>query len=284
MRHRLAALIVATVAFAPPARAATCFDGQLPSAPWAARAAEAAVRLVAALPDGRPFAFASGMVVAGSGGAGGGNRILTAAHVARTLQDYPGAWLAVYSSGGRYLGRADLAARAAPGPAFGLAGNDGVTGLRFGDAAVLHMVGFAPGAEAAYAAIAGVPLAPLQPRALLEGRFVQPAGIDHGVSGAGVVADGAIVGVIAFKALDKNMPAVSVAARDAARPAAPRTVRLPRQADGFAQPVIDPALLAALGAAGQSFEHARATAPLAVLVPGFVSSTCVAFRATMRPA
>ncbi len=160
------------------------------------------------------------------------------------------------------------------------------TGLRFGDAAVLHMAAFAPGGEAAYAAIAGVPLAPLQPRALLAGRFAEPAGIDHGVSGAGVVADGAIVGVIAFKALDRDMPAVSVTAGDAARPApaASRTVRLPRQADGFAQPVIDPTLLAALGAAGQSVGQARATAPLAVFVPGFVSSTCIAFRATMRPA
>jgi hypothetical protein len=286
MHVRLAALIVATLALAPPARAATCFDGQLPAAPWAAQAAEAAVRLVAALPDGRPFAFASGMVVAGSGGMGGSNRILTAAHVARTLQEYSGAWLAVYSSGGRYLGRASLAARAAPGPAFGLSGNDGVVGLRFGDAAVLQMAAFAPDAASAYAAIAGVPLAPLQPRALLAGRFAQPAGIDHGVSGAGVVADGAIVGVIAFRAQNLDMPAVSIAAGDAARPApaAHRTVRLPREADGFAQPVTDPALLAALGTAGRSVAPTRATAPLAVFVPGFVSSTCVGFRATMRPA
>jgi len=286
MRRSLAALLFATLATAAPAQAGTCFDGQLPAAPWAARAAEAAVRLVAALPDGRPFAFASGMVVAGSAAGTGGNRILTAAHVARTLQEYPGAWLAVFGSDGRYLGRASIAARAAPGPAFGLAGSDGVVGLRFGDAAVLEMAAFAPDAAGAYAAIAGLPLAPLQPRALLAGRFAIPAGIDHGVSGAGVVADGAIVGVMAFKAQDRAMPAVSVTAGDAAgpAPAAHRVVKLPREADGFAQPVIDPSLLAALGSAGNSVAHTRAMAPLAVFVPGFVSSSCVGFRATMRPA
>jgi hypothetical protein len=285
MRHRLAALLFAVSVLASPARAATCFDGQLPAAPWAARAAQAAVRLVAALPDGRPFAFASGMVVAGSGG-GGGNRILTAAHVARTLQEYPGAWLAVFGSDGRYLGRASLAASAAPGPAFGLLADDGVVGLRFGDAAVLRMTAFAPDAESAYAAIAGLPLAPLQPRALLAGRFAVPAGIDHGVSGAGVVADGAIVGVMAFKAQDRAMPVVSIAAGDAARPAPAgnRVIKLPREADGFAQPVIDPGLPAPRGGAGRSVARTRAMAPLAVFVPGFVSSSCVGFRATMRPA
>jgi len=281
-------LVLATLALAAPAgaRAATCFDGQLPQTQWAARAAEAAVRLVAAQADGQAFAAASGMVVAGSAGATGGNRILTAAHVARTLQEHPGAWLAVYASDGRYLGRATLAARAAPGPAFGLVGSDDVVGLRFGDAAVLEMAAFAPGAASAYAAIAGVPLAARQPRALLQGHFATPAGVDHGVSGAGVVADGAIVGVMAFKAQDHTMPAVAVIAGDAALPApAPRrTVHLPREAEGFAQPVIDPSLLAALGRAGRMVERTRATAPVPVFVPGFISNACIGFRATMGPA
>ncbi len=280
----LAAVFFAVGAIAAPARASTCFDGQLPHAQWAATAAEAAVRLVAALPDGRSFANASGMVVAGSGASDGTNRILTAAHVARTLTEHPGAWLAVFSSTGRYLGRAELAARAAPGPAFGLAGGLDVVGLRFGDAAVLQMSGFAPGGAAAYAAIAGVPLAPRQPRALLQGEFATPAGIDHGVSGAGVVTDGGIVGVMAFKALDRAMPQVAVQAGDADSATASRRVRLPREAEGFAQPVIDHSLLAALGAAGRTVQRVRSTAPAPVFVPGFVSNACVGFRATMGPA
>jgi len=286
MRHHIAAMCLTALALASPARAATCFDAQLPATPWGAQAAAAAVRLIAALPDGRPFAAASGMVVAGSGGANGSNRILTAGHVARTLTEHAGAWLGVYSSSGRYLGRAVLAARAAPGPAFGLAGSGRVVGLRFGDAAVLEMAGFAPDGAAAYADIAGMPLAPRQPRALLQGNFALPAGIDHGVSGAGVVADGAIVGVMAFKALDKTMPSIAIAAGDALHPApAPaRRVRLPREAQGFAQPVIDASLLAALGVAGRAVGRDRATAPLAVYVPGYISNACIGFRATMRPA
>jgi hypothetical protein len=286
LRHQFLAVALVAATLAAPARAATCFDAQLPQTPWAAQAAAAAVRLVASLPDGRPFASASGMVVAGSAATDGHNRILTAAHVARTLQEHSGAWLAVFSSGGRYLGRAGLAAHAAPGPAFGLAGSDDVVGLRFGDAAVLEMLAFAPGGEATYAAIAGVPLAAHQPRALLQGQFARPAGVDHGVSGAGVVADGTIIGVMAFKAQDKSMPAVRIAGGDAARPppAPSRTIKLPREAQGFAQPVIDPSLLAALGGAGRAVEHARAMAPLAVFVPGFISNACIGFRATMAPA
>ena len=281
---RVAALAVALAVAVVPARAATCFDGQLVRAPWAEIAARAAVRLVAALPDGQPFASASGMVVAGSGGPA--NRILTAAHVARTLQERSGAWLAVYSSRGRYLGRATLAARAAPGPAFGLAGGGDAIGLRFGDAAVLEMSAYAPGGAAAYAAIAGVRLAAVQPRGLLEGVFAAPAGVDHGVSGSGVVADGAIVGVVAFKALDRAMPMVATQGGDAERPwpARGRIVRLPRQATGYAQPVIDATVLGGLGAAGRAVGGARSAGRLAVFVPGFVQGACIGFRAVMAPA
>ena len=264
-----------------PVAAATCFDGQLPAAPWAEAAAQAAVRLVAALPDGRPFARASGMVVAGSGQP---NRIITAAHVARTLQEQRGAWLAVYSSRGQYLGRATLAAQAAPGPAFGLVGA-GAIGLRFGDAAVLRMAGFSPEGAAAYAAIAGVRLGAHQPRGLLKGVFSVPAGVDHGVSGSGVVADGAIVGVMAFKGLDPTMPAVPVrGGDDSAWAGPPRSIRLPRQSVGYAQPVIDTAILAGLGAAGQVVGGARTGGPLNVFVPGYVQGACVGFRASMGPA
>lgn len=286
---RLLPILLAASLLAPPAaRAASCFDGQLPAgAAWADTAAQSAVRLVAALPDGRPFATASGMVVAGSGMP---NRMVTAAHVVRSLSEHAGAWLAVYSARGLYLGRAQLAARAAPGPAFGLKGGGDAIGLRFGDAAAIQMDSFAPGAAAAYAAIPGIPLAPVQPHAMLEGVFSVPAGVDHGISGAGVVADGAIVGVMAFKALDRTMPLVSVNAGDAVaalphgEPPKPRAVRLPRQAIGYAQPVIDPALLAGLGAAGHAVGAPRGTAPLQVFVPGFIKSACIGFRGWMHPA
>jgi hypothetical protein len=286
-----AALLIAALMPAPPARAESCFDGQLPGGPadaaWAETAARAAVRLVAALPDGRPFANASGIVVAGSGPP---NRIVTAAHVVRVLSERRGAWLAVFSSRGVYLGRAQLAAQAAPGPAFGLANNGDAAGLRFGDAAVIEIVAFAPGAAAVYAGIAGVPLAHAQPRGLLEGMFAAPAGVDHGVSGSGVVAEGGLVGVMAFKALDPSMPLVAVTGGDAAHQLPPgaaahrRTVRLPRQSVGYAQPMLDTALLAGLGAAGRAVGSRRAAGPVAVFVPGFVKDACVGFRGLMRPA
>jgi hypothetical protein len=282
--RRALALLTVLLALNAPARAATCFDGQLPQAGnsgWAEQAAQAAVRLVAASPDGRPFVSASGMVVANSGSP---NRILTAAHVVRALGEQRGAWLAVYSSRGVYLGSARLAARAAPGPAFGLVGGGDAVGLRFGDAAVIEMDAFAPRAAALYAGIAGVPLAPIQPRALLEGLFADPAGVDHGVSGSGVVADGAIVGVMAFKALDREMPSVAVLGGDAGAAGGQRSVQLPLQAIGYAQPVIDAGLLAGLGAAGRAVGKDRAGGTLSVFVPGFVKNACVAFRASMRPA
>jgi hypothetical protein len=282
----LRAAAMAVVVAISPARAATCFDGQVPPAAWAEAAAQAAVRLAAVLPDGRAFASASGMVVADSAVAGGGNRIVTAAHVVRTLRQQPGAWLAVYSSRGAYLGRAAPAAQAAPGPAFGLADGGDAVGLRFGDAAVLRMTGFAPGGARAYAAIAGLPLAPRQPRALLEGVFAAPAGVDRGVSGSGVVADGAIVGIVVFKALDRTMPIIAVSGGDASRPwpAQARVVRLPREARAYAQPVIDSTVLAGLGAAGRAVGKRRAEGTLSVFVPGFVQNACVGFRARMGPA
>jgi hypothetical protein len=287
---RAAALALILLLAAVPAHATTCFAGQLPAAAWAEAAAQAAVRLVAMLPDGRGFATASGMVVAGSGAP---NRILTAAHVVRTLQEHAGAWLAVFSSGGRYLGEARLAARAAPGPAFGLAtggGNGDAAGLRFGDAAAIAMTRFAQGGAAAYAAIAGLPLAPTQPGGLLEGVFTSPAGVEHGISGAGVVANGWIVGVMAFKATDDAMATVRVSAGDATAtppprgPARLRAIRLPRQATGYAQPATDPALLAGLGSAGRSVGAQRTTGSLAVFVPGYVQDGCVGFRGRMHPA
>ncbi len=280
-----AALLAAALLAAPPAGAATCFDGQLPPAAWAETAARAAVRVVAALPDGRSFANASGIVVADSGDdAHATNRILTAAHVADLARAYAGAWLAVYSSRGLYLGRAEVTARASPGPAFGLAGREAI-GLRFGDAAVLAMTAFVPGGRAAYAAITGVKLAPRQPRGLLRGDFSVPAGIDHGVSGSGVVADGQIVGVIAAKELDDTMRTVTVRGGDARDgTATPRPARLPRQATGYAQPVIDTGLLAGLGRAGRTVTRFRGTGRLAVFVPGFVQDVCVGFRASLGPA
>ena len=211
------------------------------------------------------------------------------AHVVATLDLHRGAWLAVYSSRGQYLGRATLAARAAPGPAFGLAAGSDAVGLRFGDTAVLDMAAFAPGAAEAYHRIAGLPLAAVQPRAMLEGVLAVPAGVDHGVSGAGVVVDGAIAGVMAFKAIDAAMKLVTIRAGDAVAqpranvPAPLRSIRLPRQATAYAQPVIDNAVLAGLGTAGQRVGAVRSTLAVEVFVPGFVHDACVGFRGQMQP-
>ena len=49
-------------------------------------------------------------------------------------------------------------------------------------------------------------------------------------------------------------------------------------------PVIDPALLAGLGAAGHAVGAPRGTAPLQVFVPGFIKSACIGFRGWMHPA
>lgn len=281
--RRAAIILCAMVLAGPPARAETCFDRHLPPAApgWMAEAARAAVRLVGVLPDGRGFASASGIVVAGSGTP---NRMLTAAHVLRAVQQQRGAWLAVFASTGVYLGRASLAARATPGPAFGLVRGGQAAGLRFGDAAVIDIAAFAPGGAAAYAAIAGVRLAPIQPRGLLEGVFATPAGVDHGVSGAGVVVDGGIVGVMAFKQVDTAMPTVATAGGDAARPPRERAVALPRQSVGFAQPATDAGLLAALGPAGRTVGRQRGTGMLRVFVPGYIGGACFGFTARMRPA
>ncbi len=273
------------------AAAATCFDGQMPPAPWARRAAQAAVRLLLLGRDGQPFGVASGIVVAGSGDAADPrNRILTAGHVLRDLAGPAGAGpvggagtLAVYGSDGRLLGAAQAEAAAAPGPAFGLRDRAPPSGLRFGDVAVLRMQAFAADGAARFAAIAGVRLAQRQPGGLLRGDFYQPAGIDPGVSGAGVLGrDGALIGVMAAKLDDPAVARVAVAARDPDG-GAPITLLLPLHAVGYATPIADRAVLAALGRAGRAVDPPAGPLRARVVVPGFPRGACVAFVAVMGP-
>ncbi len=283
MIRLLALLFVAAAAASSPA-AATCFDGQIPPAPWAAAAARAAVRVMLVRADGRPFGAASGVVVAGSGTTSDANdRLLTAGHVVRDLRAQPGGWIAIYDSAGIYLGTATSAALGSPGPAFGLVGAVQPGGLHFGDVAVLRMSAFTPEGAPAFAAIAGLPLARAQPPGLLRGEVSVPAGIDPGVSGAGVIGpDGGLLGVMAFKEKDDAPPVEVLAGRDDG--GGRMRVRLPRHAVAYATPLADRAILAALNAAGRRVARGSRPWRAQVLVPAYLKGACVAFRAVMGPA
>lgn len=280
---RLLALLFAA-AVSGPAAAAGCFDGQLPPAPWAAIAAQASVRVMLVRADGRPFGAASGVVVAGSGTASdANNRLLTAGHVVRDLRAQPGGWIAIYSSAGIYLGTATSVALGSPGPAFGLVGAVQPGGLHFGDVAVLRMSAFTPEGAPAFAAIAGLKLAQAQPPGLLRGAVSVPAGIDPGVSGAGVIGpDGGLLGVMAFKEVDAAPLVEVLAGRDDG--GGRMRLRLPRHAVAYATPLADGAILAALNAAGRQVKRSSRPWRVQVLVPAYLKGACVAFRAVMGPA
>ena len=262
---------------------ASCFSGQLPQPDWGQAAAASSLRLELMQSNGQRFGSASGVVVASSGTSGDpADRVLTAGHVVREVARMPGAWLAAWSSGGVFLGRLETAAEASPGPAFRLSAHNVPGGLRFGDAAVLRMA--APSADGArlYPAIPGLRLAPRQPTGLLVGEFRTPAGIDPGASGAGVIAsDGTLLGVMAFKAIERTASRVQLLEPDAAG-GPPRMIRLPEQGRGYATTLADPAILAALGQAGQ-VGRARGPLRLHVTVPAYVAGACVVFRAAMGP-
>ncbi len=269
----------------PAAAGASCFDGQFPPMRWAAAAASSAVRLVLTQPDGRAFGVASGVVVARSGDAADPrNRLLTAGHVLRDVASVPGSVLAVYGSDGALLGTARAAAAAAPGPAFGLRDRAAPSGLRFGDIAVLRMQAFAPGGAGRFAAIPGLRLAPAQSAGLLRGDVADPAGVDPGVSGAGVLGrDGRLLGIMAAKLDDPSVQQVSVLAGDPSGLGGV-VLNLPLHAIGYATPIADPLILAALGRAGAQVRQARAPLRPSVLIPGYPRGACVVFRAVMGPA
>ena len=278
-------LLLAVAAALPMAARASCFDGQLPPAPWARAAARSAVRLALLRPDGRAFGSASGVVVARSGDAADPrNRILTAAHVLRDLASVPGAMLGIFDSDGVFLGTGQAAAAAAPGPAFGLRDRAVPAGLRFGDIAVLRMAASSPDGTALFAAIPGLLLARRQPAGLLRGDVSDPGGVDPGVSGAGVLGrDGALLGVMAAKLDDPAVPQVAVRAGDPGG-GGQVVLMLPRHAVGYATPIADPTILAALGRAGQAVRRADGPVRASVLSPGFPRGACVVFRAIMGPA
>lgn len=262
---------------------ANCFNGQLPQPEWGQAAAASSLRLVLMQPNGQPFGAASGVVVASSGTSRDpGNRVLTAGHVVREVARVPGAWLAAWSSDGVFLGRLETVAEASPGPASRLSAHNVPGGLRSGDAAVLRMAAPSPDGARLYPAIPGLRLAQRQPTGLLVGEFRTPAGIDPGASGAGAIAsDGTLLGVTAFKAIDRTASRVQLLEPDAAGGPA-RLIRLPEQAQGYATTLADPAILAALGQAGQ-VGRARGPLRLHVTVPAYVAGACVVFRAAMGP-
>lgn len=280
---RLAGPLLA-LALIHPAGAATCFDGQWPALRWARGASRAAVRLVLTRADGSAFGVASGAVVASSGDAADpGNRILTAGHVLRDLASVPDSRLAVYGSDGAFLGTAGAAAKAAPGPAFGLKDKAPPPGLRFGDIAVLRIVTFAPDSASRFAAIPGLRLARAQPAGLLRGDVADPAGVDPGVSGAAVLSgDGRLLGIMAAKLDDPSVAQVSIPAGDP-NGGGPLWLTLPAHAVGYATPITDPLILNALGRAGAGVRPASAPVHGRMLIPGYPRGACVVFRAEMGP-
>lgn len=273
----LAALLLPYVAHA------NCFNGQIPHPEWGRAAAASSLRLVLMQPSGQPFGAASGVVVASSGTSGDpSNRVLTAGHVVREVAGVRGAWLAAWSSDGVFLGRLEVAAEASPGPVARLSASNFSSG-RFGGAAALRLAEPSTDGARLYPAIPGLRLAQRQPSGLLAGEFGTPAGLDPGAAGAGVIAsDGTLLGVVAFKAVDRTASRVQLLEPDTAGGPA-RLIRLPDHAPGYATTLADPAILAALGRAGQ-VGRARGPLRLHVTVPAYVAGACVVFRAAMGPA
>ncbi len=175
------------------------------------------------------------------------------------------------------------AAAAAPGPAFGLHDPAAPAGLRFGDLAVLRLGSSPPQGAARFAAIPGMPLSRRQPGGLLRGDVADPAGVDPGVSGAGVLRpDGTLLGIMAAKLDDPAVSKISILAGDP-NGIGQVALRLPVHAVGYATPISDPTILAALGRAGQWVRQTDAPMHARVLVPGYPRGACVVFRAVMGP-
>lgn len=259
---------------------ATCFDGQLPQATWAAAAAASSLRLLLMGPDGRVAGTASGVVVAASGAPG---RVLTAGQVLRDAARTPGGWIAAWSSSGSYLGRLERAAEASPNPARRLSAQVMPSGVRAGDVAVLRMAEFSADGARLYASIPGLSLARRQPVGVLAAEVSEPAGFDPGASGAGVIGtDGRLLGIALAKATGRSAPRVDVQAGDAAGGRA-RNVRLPLSATAYAMPLADPAILAALGPAGDGIAQARGPLREQATIPAYAAGGCVVFRAAMGP-
>ena len=245
-----------------------CFTGQMGAEEWAGRVAEASVRIDSEGSSG------TGSVIADSADASSPHdRILTAAHVVGD-----GTRISVYSSANEFLGYANVSATAS--------GNV--------DVAVLTM---ASSVSPSYDRIEGVELDRVQSPGIVRGTFSEPAAIEHGASGAGVLdAQGRIVGVIVGK--DRDVPPekgtllgdsytrVSGGAYrwDSARSAnvpERREVRLPARGEAYAAPVSDAGILGVLGRAGEKVSVGRSTSDRRVQVAGYPLTVCVLYKGTM---
>lgn len=270
----LAALLLPGIAHA------TCFEGQLPQAEWAAAAAASSLRLVVTQPGGRVSATASGIVVAASGAP---DRVLTAGQVLRDAAAVPGGWITAWSSSGAYLGRLERAASASPRAAPRLSAQVMPSGVRVGDVVALRMTQFSDAGARLYAAIPGLPLALRQPVGVLAAEVRDPAGLDSGALGAGVIGeDGRLLGVALPRPVGRAAPRVDVQAGDVAGGRS-HSVRLPLSATAYAMPLSDPALLAALGRAGAGIAQARGPLRERATIPAYAGGGCVVFRAAMGP-
>ena len=109
---------------------------------------------------------------------------------------------------------------------------------------------------------------------MLAGHFQVPSGVDHGASGAGVVDErGNVAAVLDAKIVDEAVPTVAVTGGDAYTDVSalepsrvpPATVMLPQRTEGYAEPVSDPAILAALNGAARGVAAVRAPAAAEIL-------------------
>ena len=274
-----------------PARAAaarsgssgTCFGAQAEGLP-AAEAAKVSTVSLAIAPDvpGNIPDFASGLprasgfVVAGSD-AGGGNRIVTARHVAlyRTLVSGE-ARIHVLDSRGRYIGVARVVATASePRPGRG-------------DAAVLEISKWAPGGHDAFAGITGLSFAATGIGGY-SGVAGIPAGLFLGGSGAALVdptsglALGILTGALPTAAtVDVTAGDIRRMWGDPSHGFSASAYRL-RAMAGYWAEALPPELLPALGIQAASFEHAAPSAsrPREGFIASFSETACTVSEVTV---
>lgn len=274
-----------------------CFSRQIGSERWAVRAAEAAVQVLITDENGWR-ANSSGFVVRASGAPGEpGNRIVTAWHsVNKALAGGQGL-IAIRNSAGAPIGRAEVVARGATGFTAALGRS-----VPRGDIAVLAMRDFVTGGEAAFAAIEGVDIAPVQAGSAMTGMFERPGGIEPGASGSGILdVDGRVVGVMiardrpeegsaerlwsAMVTVEGGEPSRWLAPGIAATPT--RSVKLLARAIGFALPLTDPDILGALGGAARGVTSRSSWSDRTVIenvtVPAYPLGTCIVYRGNIGP-
>ena len=268
-----------------------CYGAHMGEEPWLPRLAASTVLLVVA--DGKGGTqFATGGVVKGSGVRGGlANAIITADHAVSTAQR--DGLIAVVSPTGAAIG---WATQEAAGRQY--TGFDGLFGasLTRGDIAVLRMRGFARGGADLFAKMEGIEIAQRQFTMFLSGVFTSPGGIDGGASGSPVLDEtGKAIGIIVsrWNKNDTDMWGARVLVKGGVpvamiRPGVgpkEREIRLPERSTGYIEPILDPAILARLGAPGQNIEiqTARDARPIQVVIPAMPQGVCIVYRGTVTP-